>query len=83
MSKKRKAAIIIAMLTAIILSFVGGQTFSKYVTEVNAIGTAEVATWSFKVNGSTRQAQTINLASTCNNASLVNNKIAPGTNRKF
>ena len=82
-SKKKKAVILIAILIAIILSFVGGKTFSKYVTQVNAKGEATIATWSFKVNGSDTQTQTINLNSTYNNTSLINNKIAPGTNRNF
>lgn len=44
---------------------------------------AEVATWNFKVNGQKEQVQTIQLESTCNNETLVNGKIAPGTNGSF
>ncbi len=44
---------------------------------------AEVATWNFKVNGQKEQVQTIRLESTCNNETLVNGKIAPGTNGSF
>ena len=46
-------------------------------------GLPEVATWSFKVNGEKAQIQTINLASTCNEETLLDNKIAPGTNGSF
>ena len=80
---KKKAVIIIAILVAIILSFVGGQTYSKYVTEVRGDGTAQIATWDFKVNGQREQVQTISLGSTYDSSTLVNGKIAPGTEGNF
>lgn len=83
MSKKKKIILIVAILSCIILSFIGGQSYSKYVSEVRGDGIAEVATWSFKVNGQKEQVQTIQLGSTCNNETLVNNKIAPGTSGSF
>ncbi|MCI8759971.1 MAG: hypothetical protein HFJ34_02425 [Clostridia bacterium] len=83
MSKKKKILFIIAILSCILLAFVGGQSYSKYVSEVRGNGIAEVATWSFKVNGQKEQVQAIELGSTCNNETLVNNKIAPGTSGNF
>ena len=83
MSKKKKIILAIAILSCIILSFIGGQSYSKYVSEVRGEGMAEVATWSFKVNGQKEQVQTIQLASTCNNETLIDNKIAPGTSGSF
>lgn len=83
LSKKKKIIAIAAILLAIVISFVGGQTFAKYITEVKGTGTAEVANWSFKVNGKDSGVQTISLASTINNETLVNNKIAPGTSGGF
>ncbi len=83
MSKKKKAILILAVLSCILLAFIGGQSFSKYVSEVRGDGIAEVATWSFKVNGQQEEVQTINLNSTCNNETLINNKIAPGTSGNF
>lgn len=83
MSKKKKIILIVAILSSILLAFMGGQSFSKYVSEVRGNGVAEVATWSFKVNGQKEQVQTIQLSSTCNNETLVGNKIAPGTNGSF
>ena len=80
---KKKVLVILAILTAVIVSFVGGQSYSKYISEVKGEGTAEVAGWSFKVNGSDSQVQTISLASTVNNKTLVDNKIAPGTSGSF
>ena len=80
---KKKVIIIIAILAAIILSFIGGQTYSKYVTEVRGDGTAQIATWDFKVNGQKEEVQTISLGSTYDSSTLVNGKIAPGTERNF
>lgn len=83
MSKKKKIILVVAVLSCIMLSFIGGQSYSKYVSEVRGDGMAEVATWSFKVNGQKEQVQTIQLGSTCNNETLVNQKIAPGTSGSF
>lgn len=83
MSKKKKIIFVIAILSCILLSFIGGQSYSKYVSEVRGDGMAEVATWSFKVNGQKEQVQTIQLESTCDNESLNHHKIAPGTSGSF
>ena len=34
MSKKKKVVAVAAILSAVIISFLGGHTFSKYVTEI-------------------------------------------------
>lgn len=83
MSKKKKIILIIAILSCVIVSFIGGQSYSKYVSEVRGNGMAEVATWSFKVNGQTEEVQAIQLGSTCHNETLAGNKIAPGTSGGF
>ena len=83
MSKKKKIIITVVILSCIILAFIGGQSFSKYVSEIRGEGTAEIATWDFKVNGDKEQIQTIKLGTTCNNETLVDNKIAPGTEGSF
>ena len=83
MTKKKKVLIILAILAIILLAFICGQAYAKYVSEVRGEGIAEVATWSFKVNGQNEQVEEINLASTCNNETLVDNKIAPGTSGSF
>ncbi len=80
---KKKIAIILIILVAITISFIGGQTYSKYITQVKGAGIADIAHWDFKVNNSEDIIQTINLASTINNDTLVNNKIAPGTSGNF
>ena len=83
LNKKKKLIVILAVLLAILLSFMVGKTFSKYVSEVRGDGMAEVATWSFKVNGQEEEVQTINLLSTYDNETLLDNKIAPGTEGNF
>jgi len=83
MSKKKKIIAIVAILSAIVISFLGGQTFSKYITEVKGTGSAKVAMWSFKVYGDNEQTQNVKLASTVDDNTLVDNKIAPGTKGSF
>ena len=83
MSKKKKAIIALCILVVMLVAFIGGQAYAKYISQVRGSGVAEIATWSFKVNGQKEQVQEIQLASTYNNESLVNNKIAPGTNGSF
>lgn len=83
MLKKKKIILIAAILSILLVAVIGGQAFAKYITHVKGQGIAEVATWSFKVNGQKEQVQNIQLISTCNNETLVNNKIAPGTSGDF
>ena len=66
-----------------LLAFIGGQVYAKYISQVRGNGIAEIATWSFKVNGQKEQVQEIKLVSTYNSETLVNNKIAPGTSGSF
>ena len=83
MTNKKKILIILAIISAIVVSIIGGQSFAKYISEVKGHGVAEVASWSFKVNGQEEQTQTIQLTSTYDSKTLVNNKIAPGTKGSF
>lgn len=83
MTKKRKILIAIGILLVTLLAFVGGQVYSKYVSRLKGEGIAQVATWNFKVNGQEEKVQTINLQSSYNNGTLLNNKIAPGTKGQF
>ena len=83
MTKKKKVLLVLTILAVILLAFIGGQAYAKYVSEVRGQGVAEVATWSFKVNGQEEQTQTIQLTSTYDSKTLVNNKIAPGTKGSF
>lgn len=83
MKKSKKIVLIIIVIIAIILSFVGGHAYAKYMSRVTGKGTADIASWSFKVNEKEDKMQTISLKSTINNSTLLNNKIAPGTEGNF
>lgn len=81
--KSKKIVLIIVAIIAIIFSFVGGQSYAKYMSKVTGKGTADIASWSFKVNENEEKMQTISLKSKQNNSTLLNNKIAPGTEGEF
>ena len=83
MKKSKKIVLVVIALVVVLMSFVGGQVYAKYMSKVQGQGTAEVANWNFKVNDKEEQIQTIHLNSTINNNTLVNNKIAPGTQGSF
>ena len=83
MTKNKKIIAIVSILLLIIMSFYVGHTYAKYMAQIKGEGIAEVAKWSFLVNGQEEQIQTIKLNSTYNNETLVNNKIAPGTEGQF
>lgn len=83
MTNKKKILVIVAVLSAIIVSFMGGQSFSKYVSQVKGQAQMEVARWSFLVNGEEESIQNMQLGSTCDDETLLDNKIAPGTQGNF
>ena len=86
MNKKRIIAVFI-IIALIILSFLTGSTFAKYLTEYRTTASLQIARWSvsedFLVNGVSKKSENINLATTYNPATLVNGKIAPGTSGTF
>ena len=58
--------------------------YAKYKTTLKGNGTAQVAKWSFKVNGQTQTIPDIDLATTMKKVNNVaENKIAPGTEGSF
>ena len=83
LKKSKKIVLIVIAIVAILVSFIGGRAYAKYMSKVTGNGTADVASWSFKVNENAEKMQTISLKSTINNSTLVNNKIAPGTAGTF
>lgn len=83
MKKNKKIVLIVIAIVAIVMAFLGGGAYAKYMSKVSGNGVAEVANWSFKVNESSEQIQSISLKSTANNSKLLDNKIAPGTEGNF
>lgn len=81
--KKNKKLLMIAILLLLIV-LVGTWAFSKYTTTLTGTGTASVAKWSFKVNGSaTETIANLDLKDTTLNNKVVDGKIAPGTDGSF
>ena len=83
LGKRRKIVLLVIAIISIIFSFLSGQTFARYMSKIMGKGTADIASWSFKVNENDEKLQTISLKSTMNNSSLLYNKIAPGTQGEF
>lgn len=83
MSNKKKIIIGVCVLAILAITLIGGYVFAKYQSQVTGKGIADVAKWSFNVNGNASSMQTIALAETYNKETLVNNKIAPGTTGDF
>lgn len=83
MKKSKKIVLLVVAIIAILLSFAGGQAYAKYMSRVTGQGTADIASWNFKVNENEEKLRTISLKSTINNSTLINNKIAPGTEGEF
>lgn len=83
MSKKKKIIIILGVIFAILLSFIGGKTFSKYRTEVKGQGAANIASWYFNVNGGDKDMEIISLNSTFDDKYITSNQLAPGAKGSF
>ena len=82
-TRNKPIIILIALLliTAIVFSM---YAYAKYKTTLKGNGTAQVAKWSFKVNGQTQTIPDIDLATTMKKVNNVaENKIAPGTEGSF
>ena len=71
------------MLSALLLIVVinaMGHTYAKYISGDKGSGKAEIAKWSFEIAKNGEQSKNIQLADTVKKTSLVEGKIAPGTN---
>lgn len=83
MRKLNKKMIIGAALAAIGVCSILGITHSKYINKVSGNGETEIAKWFFSVNDATEEMETIKLADTYNQGTLLDGKIAPGTSGSF
>lgn len=83
MKNKRRIVLLIVLIVAVLLSFFVGHTYAKYMAKVTGQGTVDIAGWNFTVNEKEDKIQTISLKSTINNETLINNKVAPGTEGDF
>lgn len=82
-SKKRIILFALLLLLLIFIVLIGGNSYSKYLTQVDGKGVIQVAKWAFLVNGQTASITNLNLAQTYHSDTLVSNRIAPGTRGSF
>ena len=79
-SKKRFALAALLICLTVTLSAVGIFTFAKYRTQLDSSNqTATVAKWAFGEDNTNTNTFTFSLANTYTASTLVNNRIAPGT----
>lgn len=83
LKKKTKIVLIVIVIAVILVSFIGGQAYAKYMSKVTGNGVGEIAQWRFKVNENEEKMQTVSLNSTIYNFTLANGRIAPGTAGSF
>ena len=83
LKKKTKIVLIVIVIAVILVSFIGGQAYAKYMSKVTGNAVGEIAQWRFKVNENEEKMQTISLNSTIYNFTLANGRIAPGTAGSF
>jgi len=79
---KKKILFLLLLILSIVFVFMG-QSYSKYISQINAKGIIDVAKWVFTVNGQTSSITKLNLLETYDETTLKNNQIAPGTSGKF
>ena len=79
--KKSLLLVVLLILVAIATAFVG-RTYAKYTGEVSGNGAAVVAKWAFETDNASPTI-TANITPTADPSTLVNNKIAPGTQGSF
>lgn len=83
LTKKKKIFISLLILLIIIFGIVGGGVIAKYQSKIIAQGNADVARWVFTLNGTNVSYKTIKINNSSDESTLVNGKIAPGTQGSF
>ena len=82
-TRNKPVIILLALLLITAIAF-SMYAYAKYKTTLTGNGTAQVAKWSFKVNGQTQTIPDIDLATTMKKVNNVaENKLAPGTEGSF
>lgn len=84
---KKNVLISTGIILLVVLSFLSGNTFAKYISNYKTSASLKIAKWSvtedFLINGKSSTKEDFNLITTYDNSTLVNGKIAPGTSGKF
>lgn len=86
--RKLKISFIVVLLMIISIVLGLAYTNAKYTSQIAGQISASVAKYVFEVSAtdtysSANTIEKLVLAQTCNNNTLINGKIAPGTSRKF
>ena len=84
---KKKILFISGIVLLILLSFMCGNTFAKYLTTYKTSADLQIAKWKvtqdFLINGKSSKTENFDLITTYDPTTLVNGKIAPGTSGTF
>lgn len=84
---KKKILTTTGIVLLILLSFMCGNTFAKYLTTYQTSANLQVAKWKvtqdFLINGKSSKTENFDLITTYDPTTLVNGKIAPGTSGTF
>ena len=80
---KKGVACSAILLSVATIGIIGGNTYSKYFTQIEGKGSATVAQWSFKANNQTSTIANIKLSNTYSQSNIKQNTIAPGTSGQF
>ncbi|MDR0978902.1 MAG: hypothetical protein LBL91_03055 [Lachnospiraceae bacterium] len=82
-SKKNVILIVVLILLTIAAVILATWSYARYISVVNADGTATVARWSFTATNGEATLDTIALEDTTLNSKVADGKIAPGTDGSF
>ena len=83
MSKKKKTMLVAAIVLGIAVLGLAAGVYAKYIASITGQGTATVAKWAFEEENKNKAGLlTCSLAKTYDPDTLVNGKIAPGTEGK-
>lgn len=84
---KKKILFISGIVLLILLFFMCGNTFAKYLTTYKTSANLQIAKWKvtqdFLINGKSSKTENFDLITTYDPTTLVNGKIAPGTSGTF
>ena len=79
MSKKKKMLVALFVLLGVAVLGLAGAVYAKYISSINRVGSIEVAKWAFREKNPENGEITCNITSGVKTGTLVNGKIAPGT----
>ena len=79
MSKKKKTLVALFVLLGVAVLGLAGAVYAKYISSINRVGSLQVAKWAFREKNPENGEITCSITSSVKTGTLVNDKIAPGT----